>query len=57
MVSNTFTAPEKESKRGVAESKKGHILKKLGPLMKPSRRRFYEQLISSENIPDLMDSR
>ena len=57
MMPNTFTAPEKESKRGVAESKKGHILKKLGPLMKPSRRRFYEQLISSENIPDLMDSR
>ena len=49
--------PVRAVERGINKDKKEHIIKKLGPLMKPSRVRFFESMKSVDNVADLMDTR
>ena len=42
--------------RGINEKKKNDIIEKLGPLMKPSCVQFYKDLLSMEDLPDMLSS-
>ncbi len=50
---HTYNVSSKTELRGIPEVKKQHILDKLGNLMPPDRRAFYENLISSD-VLDLL---
>ena len=54
MMRNEYKVKSFLLRRGINKKKKEDILKKLGPLMKPSRLRFFEDLVSEEDIPDMM---
>ena len=55
MANNTYTIKSRPLPRGICHKKKEDIIQKLGPLMKPSRVQFFEELLSKEDIPDMMD--
>ena len=54
MTRNEYKVESFLLRRGIKKKKKEDIVKKLDPLMKPSRLRFFEDLVSEEDIPDMM---
>ena len=54
---NTLDVKGRDIARGINKIKKEHIIEKLGHLMEPYHLRFFEELVTSDDVPDLMDTR
>ena len=54
MLKNEYTVDCLQQRRGIKKEKKENIITKLGPLMKPSRLKFYENLMSNDDVIDLI---
>ena len=56
IMSGEYKVSTREKPRGVNKAKLDDIIQKLGPLMKSSRIRFYENLVSVDSLDDMLES-